>query len=126
MLELYVGSDHTINYTGGPGLGDRGNTVPIPQWLQRWAQRDQCDSTNKTVELTDATGNKNVNRMTFTCGGKPGVVSHYFSGSLGHGWPTEENAGYYATSVIMEFFNTLYFPEAKSRKTRSARERKLR
>lgn len=121
ILEFHGGSDKTINYLGGPDLGDRGDTVPIPQWLQQWAQRDQCDPTNKTVELINTAGKNNANRTTWTCGGETGLVSHYFSSYLGHVWPVEENAGYNATTVIMDFFNNLPFVQPKSRKTRGLR-----
>ena len=114
MLEFHGGNDSFIQYQGGEDRGHRGVTEPIPQWLQEWAQRDQCNPQNSTAQLIAATGNDNVNRTTWTCGGQEGVVSHYFSSYLGHVWPTAENAGYNATSVIMEFSDRWKLPAANA------------
>ena len=113
ILEFHGGSDTYIPYEGGEDSDDRGVTEPIPQWLQEWAARDQCDAGNQTVQLTDAEGTNNVNRTTWTCGGEDGVVTHYFSSYLGHVWPTEADAGYNATSVIMRFFDQWTLPLLK-------------
>lgn len=49
-------------------------------------------------------GGKSVRRTTWDCKRQVGIVSHYFSETLGHVWPIEANAEYNATSVIQDFF----------------------
>lgn len=105
MLEFHGGADKTICYGGGEGKKHRGVTVPIPSWLHNWTIRDGCanNAKNSTVVLPGV-GGKSVQRTTWDCKGRSGIVSHYFSKALGHKWPTEGNAGYNATSVILDFF----------------------
>jgi len=109
ILEFHGGNDTIINYEGGEDLGDRGVTVPIPTWVQQWAQRNQCDTKNKTINLANAAGTNIANRTTWNCGTNQGadfaLVSQYYSSHLGHVWPTGANAGYNATHVIMDFFS---------------------
>ena len=112
ILEFHGGADTTIFYEGGEDGSDRGITVPIPDWLHNWTAWDGCAQTaaNETAILVDKEGANNVNRTTWDCGGHAGIVSHYFSSYSKHVWPTSENAGYNATSVIMEFFGRHFLP----------------
>ena len=105
ILELHGGADTRILYQGGPDPNRPGySTDPIPTWLQSWATRNQCHPVNTTVPLTGVVGDNEVTKTTWNCGETNGLVSHYFSKTMKHVWPTVGNAGYNGTQVIMEFF----------------------
>lgn len=112
MLEFHGGADKVINYSGGPDKSNRGKTVPIPTFLAHWVNRD-CPNggvTKATTQTPHGEGGDYTNKTTWSCDGHEGIVTHYFSNFLGHTWPNEENAGYEATEVIMEFFGRHSLP----------------
>lgn len=127
MLEFHGGADSIIHYEGGEDRSKRGITVPIVSWLYNWTIWDGCTNTtrNSTVVLPGV-GGKSVERTTWDCNGQEGIVSHYFSEALGHSWPTETNAGYNATSVILDFFYAHPLPADAEESTARSIEGELR
>lgn len=113
-LEFHGGADPIIPYYGGEDRSGRGVTVSIPSWLHNWTIQDGCapHAKNSTVVLPGV-GGKSVRRTTWDCKRQIGIVSHYFSETLGHVWPNEANAGYNATSVILDFFYGHPLPAAE-------------
>ncbi|MCJ1468746.1 hypothetical protein MMC07_007376 [Pseudocyphellaria aurata] len=114
ILEFHGGADKTILYEGGEDASQRGVTVSIPSWLQDWAVRDGCtDPFSNTTVVLPEDGGMSVQRTTWDCNGQDGIVSHYFSENLTHVWPNETNAGYNATSVILDYFYAHPLPAAE-------------
>lgn len=79
IFEFHGGADPTIPYGGGIG---RGGPLPsIPDWLARWAVRDQC--TTKTVQDSP----NGVHDTKWVCAGKAGVLEHIKADGHDHTWP---------------------------------------
>lgn len=79
MLESHGAADPTIPYNGGSG---RGGPLPaIPEWLSRWAGRDQCGPMT-TTDLADG-----VHHQVSNCAGIAGLLQHYKIDGHDHSWP---------------------------------------
>ncbi|KAI0196759.1 family 1 carbohydrate esterase [Xylaria flabelliformis] len=79
MLESHGTADPTIPYNGGSG---RGGPLPaIPEWLSRWAGRDQCGSMT-TTDLANG-----VHHQVWNCAGADGLLQHYKIDGHDHSWP---------------------------------------
>ncbi|KAH7127230.1 Alpha/Beta hydrolase protein [Dendryphion nanum] len=109
LLEIHGFSDKTVKYSGGQG--DGGLLPAIPEWLEWWAQRNEC-----TERTENTTHNGNVHHASWICGGKAGLLQHYRVDELGHCWAdTEINlsqisvpqgpAPIQASAIIMKFFD---------------------
>lgn len=82
MLEFHGGQDASVRYNGGQGEG--GMEPSIPDWLERWADRNECDSPNKQEDLY----NGEVHHLSWTCKGQEGVLQHYKTDDQKHDWPS--------------------------------------
>ncbi|KAK0382865.1 hypothetical protein NLU13_8781 [Sarocladium strictum] len=88
MLEIHGGKDDVISYNGGKGHG--GEIPSIPDWLERWAKRDDCVQ-KESVEIFDG----QVEHLTWQCRGKSGALQHYKVKNGGkyfsqHSWATAD------------------------------------
>ncbi|KAK8143738.1 hypothetical protein G3M48_006826 [Beauveria asiatica] len=109
MLEFHGGADESVRYDGGPGEG--GIEPSIPNWLKRWAERNECDTPNKQQDLY----NGQVHHLSWTCKGQEGVLQHYKTDSQKHDWPSpwpnfsqlaalDKPTYLEASALIQEFF----------------------
>ncbi|TQV94358.1 hypothetical protein V2A60_002608 [Cordyceps javanica] len=82
MLEFHGGADESVRYDGGQGEG--GVEPSIPNWLSRWASRNQCETPYKQEDLYDG----DVHHLSWTCKGQEGVLQHYKTDDQKHDWPS--------------------------------------
>jgi hypothetical protein len=58
------------------------NTIPIPQWLHAWLEREECqDARPKTKTVFSG----RVKRFIWDCAGWKDLLVHYFIKDFGHG-----------------------------------------
>ncbi|KAF2679772.1 carbohydrate esterase family 1 protein [Lentithecium fluviatile CBS 122367] len=112
MLEIHGLADSTVKYVGGQG--DGGPQPPIAEWVQWWADRNNCGSSKTEEDLIDGS----VHHVSWTCRGESGLVQHYRINELGHCWAdTEINlsqisvpqgpAKVRASEIVMGFFDRI-------------------
>ncbi|KAF2026532.1 hypothetical protein EK21DRAFT_73896 [Setomelanomma holmii] len=70
MIEIHGAADKTVKYEGGQG--DGGPEPAIMDWLQWWTQRDRC-----TAKIEESLNDEKVQRSSWTCDGKAGLLQHY-------------------------------------------------
>jgi poly(3-hydroxybutyrate) depolymerase len=82
ILDFHGGEDQLIAYNGASWDGP---TVPVPEWLDQWRERNGCARGNKTTMLYDG----RVTKYDWNCGKsiRP-VLQHYLLHTVGHTWPT--------------------------------------
>lgn len=80
MFEFHGVADMTIPYNGTPN-GKGGPLPSIPDWVNRWAKRNQCGGPQET-DL-----GKGVRDIKYNCRGVPGALEHIRVENHGHGWP---------------------------------------
>lgn len=119
ILDFHGGADQLIAYDGN---SFDGTTVPVPEWLDQWRERNGCEQGNRTTELY----NGRVTKYDWNCGKsvKP-VLQHYLLHTVEHTWPdttllkeeeqsesTVEDASNYfdGTPIIMNFFKFYELP----------------
>lgn len=80
MFETHGTADTTIPYNPtGPG---RGGPLPsIPDWLSRWAGRNQC-TTSATTDIASG-----VHDTRWKCAGIDSLLRHVKIDGTGHAWP---------------------------------------
>lgn len=114
FLEFHGSNDTTVLY-GVPNDGAGGTTPPIPDWLDRWGQRNGCapGAGQKDFPTQD---NGKLNITSYTCKGQQNIVQGYWIEGMGHDWPSTKpnsdnsKSGHSptfinATPVIIKFFN---------------------
>ncbi|KAH6604450.1 carbohydrate esterase family 1 [Trichoderma cornu-damae] len=80
MFETHGTADTTVPYN--PTAPGRGGPLPsIPDWLSRWATRDQC-TTSATTDLASG-----VHDTRWKCAGVDGVLRHVQIEGHDHSWP---------------------------------------
>ncbi|OAA69890.1 carbohydrate esterase family 1 protein [Cordyceps fumosorosea ARSEF 2679] len=116
ILEFHGGADESVRYEGGEGEG--GVEPSIPNWLQRWAERNGCDSPHKQEDLYGG----GVHHLSWTCKGQEGVLQHYKTDDQKHDWPSpwpnfsqlaalDKPTHLEASAIIQEFFMRFTRPE---------------
>ncbi|KAI1263518.1 family 1 carbohydrate esterase [Xylariaceae sp. FL1019] len=101
ILEIHGGADTTIPYAGGEG---RGGPLPsIPDWLSRWATRNQC-GTSTVSDLANG-----VHHSVWTCAGQGAVLQHWKIDGHDHSYPGQ-GAEVDASARIVEFFSSQALP----------------
>ena len=76
MLQIHGFDDKIIPYRGGKR--HRARLPRILEWVERWAERDDCDVANSKVELDDSI------EYSWDCGGIPNAVRHVVYRDTGH------------------------------------------
>ncbi|KAL7944981.1 carbohydrate esterase family 1 protein [Trichoderma barbatum] len=108
ILEFHGGADTDVRYEGGQGQG--GIEPSIPNWLDRWSERNQCEKYQQ-VDLFD----NDVHHLTWKCAGQEGAMEHYLTDDQKHDWASPDinfsqiAAGDWpthisATTLVVEFF----------------------
>lgn len=103
--------DMRANYEGGPNEKRSGHptTENIPNWVERWAERDGFGAKDKTSG-TLCTGDQEVQTSTWK-----DTVVHYRYSNFAHAWMSERGdkdtttttcAEADATRVILKWFGT--------------------
>ncbi|KAM4062180.1 esterase PHB depolymerase domain-containing protein [Hirsutella rhossiliensis] len=101
MMELHGTADRTIPYEGGDARGGR---VPaIPDWLSRWAKRNQCSSSS-TKDLPGG-----VHDIKWKCAGGEGLVRHIKMDGQSHKWPGKDSA-FDASPAVVDFLSAFRKP----------------
>ena len=114
FIELHGLNDSVIAYGGDNTPAP--NTIPLPEWVESWVERDGCADTSgqPKVEILDG---GNVTKSSWSCDGWDDVFVHYRINRFGHGWPSTTEQGepfdtyrlgpttWNATTVILEFFS---------------------
>ncbi|KAI0403205.1 carbohydrate esterase family 1 protein [Xylaria palmicola] len=116
LLEIHGGSDGSVHYEGGEGEG--GVEPAIQTWLEWWAERNGCASS----EVEDSFGG-DVHHTTWTCGndGVEGALQHWKVDDMGHCWASTEinfsqlsvpqgPTHIQASQIIMDFFDRFTKP----------------
>ena len=118
FLEFHGLNDTTVPYDGKNGSDDLHSEYPVFEFVQAWAERNNCSNGAPASHVEDLFGDK-VKRFSWTCGGNEDVVQHYQENDLGHIWPSiaanddcdqipkQCPDGHYvfnATRVIFDFF----------------------
>ncbi|KAL6866403.1 hypothetical protein ACO1O0_002511 [Amphichorda felina] len=105
VFEAHGTKDEVIPYEGGKATGGR---VPaIPEWVGRWAERNQCSSPEKH-DLP-----KNVVDESFTCDGRHGLQRHVRLDGHNHSYPDAEDSQLFVTPMIVDFLNAQKHPNSK-------------
>ncbi|CAG9957237.1 unnamed protein product [Clonostachys rosea f. rosea IK726] len=84
IIEIHGGADTSVAYNGGVGEG--GINPAIPAWLDRWAERNQCDKPNSQSDLYGG----DVHHLSWTCKGVAGALQHYKTDDQKHCWASTE------------------------------------
>lgn len=112
ILEMHGLNDSVIAYDGDNSPAP--NTIPLPQWVHSWLDREGCSQKTPSIEHLDG---GNLTTFSWSCGGWTDVFVHYRISHFGHGWPATEWQGepfeqfrlgpttWNATSVIMKWFD---------------------
>jgi poly(3-hydroxybutyrate) depolymerase len=117
ILEFHGFEDKTILYGGGNDSSDRGKTVGIVEWVNRWAKRDGFDPWKNDTESVCPKPYKPALRHSWD-----DTVIHYNISNLHHDWPstylnddTKNNTSlttcFDATAIIMSFFGNHTLPK---------------
>ncbi|PNY26099.1 Feruloyl esterase B [Tolypocladium capitatum] len=101
MFEAHGTADPIIPYAGGKG---RGGPLPsIPDWLSRWARRNQC-TTSSTKLLSNA-----VHDTEWKCAGVDGLLRHIKIDGHNHSWPGK-NSEIDISPVVIGFLSQFHTP----------------
>ncbi|CAG9974664.1 unnamed protein product [Clonostachys byssicola] len=84
IIEIHGGADTSVAYNGGVGEG--GINPAIPAWLDRWAERNQCERPNSQSDLYGG----DVHHLSWTCKGVAGALQHYKTDDQKHCWASTE------------------------------------
>lgn len=96
MFEAHGTADPVIPYDGGKG---RGGPLPsIPNWLSRWARRNQCTSSS-TKDLPNGVYDTN-----WKCAGGDGMLRHIKIDGHDHSWPGKDSE-IDISPVVIEFLS---------------------
>lgn len=96
VLEAHGTDDDVIPYEGGDGEG--GQLPALPDWLSRWAARNDCGERVHTELPYD------VLEQSWECNGIE-MLRHLRMNGRGHGYPTGPDTGINISPVIIDFFN---------------------
>lgn len=111
LMEMHGLNDSVIAYDGDNSPAP--NTIPLPEWVDAWAEREGCSKKKPQTETLDG---GNVTRYSWSCNGWKDVFVHYRINHFGHGWPATAWQGepfeqlrlgpttWNATSVILKWF----------------------
>lgn len=111
MLEMHGLNDSVIAYDGNNSPAP--NSIPIPDWIDSWLERNACSGVQPATEVVDA----NLTTYRWACGAQDDLMVHYKINNFGHGWPSTTNQGepwetlrlaptnFNATSVIVDWFS---------------------
>lgn len=80
MFEVHGAADPTIPYSGTKN-GNGGPLPSIPDWVGRWAKRNQCGGPQET-DLGHG-----VHDIKYTCHNVPGLLEHIRIDGHDHSWP---------------------------------------
>ena len=118
MWEWHGGSDDQIFYHGGLNNQERGETIPVPEFMQDWAKINGCKdpAVNKTTKMYNGRGGYYGDKTSWDCDGHEDIVQHYYSQPAKHIWPWITNeAKFNATNVIMNFFKDHPLPAQENK-----------
>ncbi|KAH8169113.1 esterase PHB depolymerase domain-containing protein [Sarocladium implicatum] len=106
ILEIHGGADPTVPYGGGKGAG--GQLPAIPDWLDRWADRNDCG------DPTTEEFHEGIAHTSWVCQGTSGAVQHYKAEEHRHGWPLQGSGPWpiNGNDLIFEFFSEFTKPSA--------------
>lgn len=78
-MELHGLNDSVIAYDGDNAPDP--DTIPLPEWVDSWVERDGCGGTTPVVEVLDG---GNVTKSSWSCDGVEDVVVHYAIDNFGY------------------------------------------
>jgi poly(3-hydroxybutyrate) depolymerase len=111
FMELHGINDSVIAYDGTNAPDP--DTIPLPEWVDGWVERDGCSGTTPVVEVLDG---GNVTKSSWSCDGVEDVVVHYAIDKFGYVIST--SLPYVA--ICLPFHSTQSFPSLPGRTVQCA------
>ncbi|RYP04947.1 hypothetical protein DL764_004127 [Monosporascus ibericus] len=88
MMEVHGLNDTVVAYDGDNSPSP--NTIPLPEWINSWVERNDCLGTDPQLEKLDG---GNITKSSWLCDGVQDLVLHYQINNFGHGWPSTAAQG---------------------------------
>ena len=97
VFEAHGTGDEVIPYQGGKGGG--GDLPAIPEWIERWAERNSC------VQRMDTAVSDKVDIQNWDCSDLRSSLRHIIMDGKDHEYPSRDDETIFISPLVIEFLS---------------------